>query len=527
MSQQPQHHHHHRVTSYRQGGALRRPSWRHTGPVGPGQNRFPNPTTRPVYPHLFSISATALAKIYENLNHVDALNLSATCKRLHSQNGLSYKKLIFDVQNAADGYITVRQLTRLVACLRHVPYYGSAVQTIAIRHAGSVVGTFAVHADRIIAEILELTTQLSVFKWCGDAHFSTPCPEHTVKQLRLLPSLRSIHLQGLESPNGTRLKSALEELQTTRPNLQSLKHAVIRCDGSPVYWHGALLYETVGLETLDFADKQQTQHNEMATFARSWGRLNTLVLSSTPMAVRSYVDLMHEGLTNGIWTNLTRFSMDMQVDEATLFQMVQLLSRSPLRRLRLVVAAYNRFCIPGFSPERVSDLLQHLRYLEELILDEYNMSSYTLLPGSWEAWGTHLRAVPSLRILTLPLWFVLDDNRVRLMELHSTLAAFAEEVIDTYLRKPNFQEVRFLNTLGDTKESFVAGGRGRGDGYGEGDGYGGTVMKGYKVLRFQQQVDREAERVGERGSYMVKYLGKQSEAAEADMMFWVPSMLAN
>lgn len=100
-------------------------------------------------------------------------------------------------------------------------------------------------------------------------------------------------------------------------------------------------------------------------------------------------------------------------------------------------------------------------------------------------------------------------------ELQSELASFAEEVMDTHLRKPNFQELRFLNTVETTARfNCVTGNRGESE-------------VGFRVLRFKQITDHEAEMEGERGQYIAKYLGRQTEAKEAEMMFWMPRLLVN
>lgn len=151
-----------------------------------------------------------------------------------------------------------------------------------------------------------------------------------------------------------------------------------------------------------------------------------------------------------------------------------------------------------------------------------------------EEWGSELRLVSSLRVFTLPIYFVLNVMRYRFRELHSSLACFAEDFIETHLRKPDFLEIRFLNTVdGDERHAYVVGNSFGDEDDGEEEARGRTRTRyaasgpGYRVLRFVQQVDRGAELEGERGQYFVKYMGRQTEAKEAEMMFWMPKLLVN
>ena len=113
--------------------------------------------------------------------------------------------------------------------------------------------------------------------------------------------------------------------------------------------------------------------------------------------------------------------------------------------------------------------------------------------------------------------------------LHSEVATWAEDFMDRYLRKPSFEEIRFLNTANVLEHAYITGNAQAAE-RAAGTAYDVRALPhdltGYRVLRYRQQVDRVAELEGERGSYFVKYLGKQTVADETDMMFWMPGTLA-
>lgn len=98
----------------------------------------------------------------------------------------------------------------------------------------------------------------------------------------------------------------------------------------------------------------------------------------------------------------------------------------------------------------------------------------------------------------LPVW---------LLPYYSHYAVCAENFIDDFLRKPNFQELRFLQ---DVRLS---------------------PPRDCRIVRFGQAVDvnREGdnheadEKTGGRVSYMARYLGVLDGKAEDDAFFWLPS----
>lgn len=84
-----------------------------------------------------------------------------------------------------------------------------------------------------------------------------------------------------------------------------------------------------------------------------------------------------------MWSSLTSLSLDAQITRIeVLRELVVILSRSPLRRFRLVVNAFNGYNVPDFGPELVGGIVRSLMNLEELILDQFHTSVYSPLPGS-------------------------------------------------------------------------------------------------------------------------------------------------
>ncbi|THH18077.1 hypothetical protein EUX98_g9016 [Antrodiella citrinella] len=519
--------HQHRLN----GGAYssrRHRGWEH---IGPAHHRIRDPVHIP--PHLIYLPDRALLAIQENLSLPEALTLFGISTSLYRWKGLAFKKLIFDINDTDQAGLirTANNLHNLSQVLRHFTRYGEAVEAISIRDGGSPLFMGFNRADSIVNSILRSTPNLVVFQWFADIVVRPNPPTLTVATLRRLSRLRDLRLEGFDSPNPTQFRAVMTDLSREQPYLQNLQRAVIRCGGHPEYWFYAFLRNAPALQALDFANKQHSSvHDSLAQYAHGWQRLEILVLSSMPAALGSYIGLMGQGLSNGAWRNLTSFSLDNRVDREQLQRIVRLLHGTcQLQRFRLVVNAYNNYYIQGFGPVFVREMLQFLPHLEELILDQYNTTTFTPLPGTWEEWGTQLRTAPSLRILTLPVFFVIDDMRVQHLELHSELAVFAEEFIDTHLRKPSFEELRFLNTVtAPDRYAFITGTvravqermmRTQQQQQHRGPLY---MFKGYKVLRFIQKVDRDAEREGERGRYIVEYLMQQTEEKEAEMLFWKP-----
>lgn len=247
-------------------------------------------------PGILDLDQRVIIRIGCYLLPSDALQLFATCRSLRNFNTQAYKKLIFDIDGAEEGIIrkTADDLVKLLDTLRHRPQYALAVEAIAIHDTGSLLSErFTARADQAIARILGLTPNVHVFQWCGSAEFHTHCPEQTITMLRRLPNLRDLRIQGFEPP--ANIDQAMRQLQLDRPDLRSLERVVIRCHGYPVYWFHAFLQSAPGPRQLDFIDGQD-RHYDLRQYAQSWRQLDTLVLSSTPQAIRSYVELMGQGL---------------------------------------------------------------------------------------------------------------------------------------------------------------------------------------------------------------------------------------
>lgn len=79
---------------------------------------------------------------------------------------------------------------------------------------------------------------------------------------------------------------------------------------------------------------------------------------------------------------MTSVSLNSQLGANDVGEIVTLLSHCHLQRLRLVVNAFGHY-MQGFSPRMIGWVVGRLMYLEELILDQFNMQTYNPLPGSW------------------------------------------------------------------------------------------------------------------------------------------------
>lgn len=221
----------------------------------------------------------------------DGLALSSTCKSLFRYTSLAYKQIIFHLDDAGDqtrdGSVDRLRKLRDVLHVREqlCPY----VEAISIRDGNApLIARFA-EADTYVSQLLTLTPNVHVFQWCGDAGFNAIYPGRTIAELRQMRMLRDLRIEGFEAP-------ANVELGNVPADLQSLSRVVIRCRGSPVFWTEAILGSAPALQWLDFADMQGGGNPAILRYASSWMRLDTLVISSTPGSLGTYIGMMHAGL---------------------------------------------------------------------------------------------------------------------------------------------------------------------------------------------------------------------------------------
>lgn len=278
--------------------ASRSRGWRHLRHLSPHQGHGGNapPLTPP--PRLIDFHKNAIHAIYSNLTLPDALRLSATCKSLRKYNAFAYKKLICNIVDPDENTLRrfAGRLARFKEIITRKPHYAAQVEALAIHVSGTALAErFTNHVDGIVADIVDFAPNLHVFQWCGDSHgLRDHCPERTIATLRRKASLRDLRIQGFESPAD--VQQAMQQWGNVRSNLESLQRVVIRCRGQPIYWFNAFLGSAPSLQVLDFADQQETPDQHIQEFAECWQGLDTLVLSSTPMALKSYIYLMRRGL---------------------------------------------------------------------------------------------------------------------------------------------------------------------------------------------------------------------------------------
>ncbi|KAI0920595.1 hypothetical protein AcW1_002287 [Taiwanofungus camphoratus] len=470
---------------------------------------------------LLCLPSPVLENILRRLRSKDILSLCAANSQLNRWSDRAYVEIHFSIGGGSlkKTYQTVASLHSLFDVLLHRVDYRervvalslydtrssqqSAVQSMTEPYQGLIR-----KLDFLLFQILFLVPDLQVFVLDATTTKQTlPLPQ-TIQALAHKSHLRDLALLNVSGP--TSIKSE-RELASPK-GLQR----VLFCDVGPeAHWCNFFLknQRTLGRLSLEENAKRDRQWLEtLHRYARTWTSLETFAIFCHKTDLQENIMLIYNCLSTGAWRCFSSLSIAVNFGQSSIMNYLSTLRQTPLRRFRLVVSWEGAY-FPDFGPNLMGGTLAYFPYLEELVLDHCRTTQYAPLPGIEDlvgaSWGATLRAAPKLHKLTLPTLFVadpdeeenhdededswidsedidMDDETVfgasqpitvnenlskpttcseeifpvlsmSLRRIYTTLAIFAEDFLDKYLRNPHFEELRFLHDNPDSRHRETLG----------------------------------------------------------------------
>ncbi|KAA1474150.1 hypothetical protein DENSPDRAFT_315574 [Dentipellis sp. KUC8613] len=357
------------------------------------------------------LPAVPIQRILSHLPVVGRLALTSTCRALSAHRPAAFTSLTLSFPSHSRLLAAAHELLDV---LQHNPAYTAAVQKLAVHGQERMDNTadaafYAAHMAELDARLLALLTHLPGIEGialdfqCTGCYFLLP---HTLWHVLTLPRLGELALRTLHLPHYDALAPDVR---------QYAPHALRRMSLDCVCgnWLNCVLGNPTQLRWLSLrvSKPDDVCGRVVHSLAQAAVHLETLSVCAWPMHltknVEGYSGLFAHGFASGVLSNLRSFSLSAFLAPPTLEALFRAFAASRVTRIRLVVNFGGRW-LEDFSPRHIVMLAQCVPHLEELVLDQDDMTEAAPLPGSLADWAAAIRHIPNLRVLALASMFVLD-----------------------------------------------------------------------------------------------------------------------